>query len=97
MDAFVRQFNDDHASSVVVLMSHGEEGKIQDVNGELVILKDIFDKFKTCGALVDKPKMFFIQACRGSKYGVTIGNLFVVYFRFTFKQKQTNTSRHMAS
>ena len=76
MDAFVKQFDDGqaYASSVVVLMGHGKEGILKGVDGKPVILEDIFDKFKTCGALVDKPKMFFIQACRGSKYGVTIGN-----------------------
>ncbi|XP_020490057.2 caspase-3 [Labrus bergylta] len=55
------------ASFVCVLLSHGEEGGIYGT--------DAFEKFENftkyfkgdrCKSLVGKPKLFFIQACRGS-------------------------------
>ncbi|CAH1239241.1 CASP2 [Branchiostoma lanceolatum] len=70
----VRRFTnrDDHRSaecSVVVLMSHGEEGHICGTDGQLVALEDIFAMFDEhiCLLLKGKPKLFFIQACRGEK------------------------------
>ena len=69
-------------------MSHGTEGIIKGYDKKPVDLKDIFDKFKTCEALVDKPKMFFIQACRGSKYEIIIGNPFVVLDSHSNKQNK---------
>ncbi|XP_015245088.1 PREDICTED: caspase-3 [Cyprinodon variegatus] len=61
---------DDHsqnASFVCVLLSHGDEGVVYGTDG--------FEKFEdlirclkgdNCKSLVGKPKLFFIQACRGS-------------------------------
>ncbi|XP_028315148.1 caspase-3-like [Gouania willdenowi] len=55
------------ASFVCVLLSHGEEGLIFGTDG--------FERFETltlcfkgerCRTLLGKPKLFFIQACRGS-------------------------------
>ncbi|KAM9850171.1 caspase-3-like isoform 1-T2 [Aulostomus maculatus] len=63
---------EDHSASasfVCVLLSHGEEGGIYGTDG--------FDKFdnltkhfkgNNCKSLVGKPKLFFIQACRGSEF-----------------------------
>ncbi|KAI8500205.1 luteolysis [Branchiostoma belcheri] len=52
---------------IVVLMSHGARGLIYGTDGETVKYKDIFDMFnnKKCPSLQGKPKLFFIQACRG--------------------------------
>ncbi|XP_042349268.1 caspase-3b [Plectropomus leopardus] len=56
------------ASFVCVLLSHGEEGMIYGTDG--------FEKFEEltkyfkgdrCRSLVGKPKLFFVQACRGSE------------------------------
>ncbi|KAI8501662.1 luteolysis [Branchiostoma belcheri] len=54
-------------SCVVVLMSHGDEGVIYGTDDIPVQLDDIFGMFdnKNCPSLMEKPKMFFIQACRG--------------------------------
>ncbi|XP_035665912.1 caspase-2-like [Branchiostoma floridae] len=54
---------------VVVLMSHGEEGVIFGSDDVPVQLDDIFSMFdnKNCPRLKGKPKLFFIQACRGLK------------------------------
>ncbi|XP_071384600.1 caspase-3-like [Centroberyx affinis] len=55
------------ASLVCVLLSHGNEGVIYGTDGT-VELKKLTGYFKgdRCRSLVGKPKLFFIQACRGS-------------------------------
>ncbi|XP_046376831.1 caspase-3-like isoform X1 [Haliotis rufescens] len=49
-----------------VILSHGEEGAVYGTNGPVEI-KDLVDPFKghRCQSLAGKPKLFFIQACRG--------------------------------
>lgn len=51
-----------------VLLSHGEEGQIFATDG-LVRIDDLLAPFKgdVCGSLAGKPKLFFIQACRGNR------------------------------
>ncbi|XP_019377451.1 PREDICTED: caspase-3 [Gavialis gangeticus] len=61
---------EDHSkqsSFVCVLLSHGEEGVIFGTDGplELKMLTGLF-KGQSCKTLVGKPKLFFIQACRGT-------------------------------
>ncbi|XP_061100835.1 caspase-3a isoform X1 [Conger conger] len=61
---------DDHsksASFVCVLLSHGDEGILFGTDGcvELKILTSFF-RGDRCTSLVGKPKLFFIQACRGT-------------------------------
>lgn len=57
-------------SMVVCLLSHGLEGQIYGVDGVLVSIPDLLALFNGYMAkgLVGKPKLFFIQACRGSDY-----------------------------
>ncbi|XP_034642675.1 caspase-2 isoform X5 [Trachemys scripta elegans] len=54
-------------SCIVALLSHGIEGGIYGVDGKLLQLQEIFRLFDNanCPSLQNKPKMFFIQACRG--------------------------------
>ena len=68
---FAKQNDHRVADSVVVcLLSHGLEGQIYGVDGVLVSLRDLLELFNGYGAkdLIGKPKMFFIQACRGSDF-----------------------------
>nr|AAF98012.1 caspase 3B [Hydra vulgaris] len=61
--------NEDYSSMsccVVALLSHGEEGKIICTNESLNI-REITNLFCT-KALAGKPKLFLIQACRGTEY-----------------------------
>ncbi|XP_031561639.1 caspase-3-like [Actinia tenebrosa] len=63
----------DHKNSdsvIVCLLSHGLEGKIYGIDGGLVSIEDILKMFKGNNAkdLVGKPKLFFIQACRGGEF-----------------------------
>lgn len=55
------------ASFVCVLLSHGDEGVIYGTDG-FVDLRRLTGYFRgdRCKSLVAKPKLFFIQACRGS-------------------------------
>ncbi|XP_049589953.1 caspase-3-like [Syngnathus scovelli] len=57
-----------NASFVCVLLSHGEEGVIFGTDG-FEMLENLTKPFKghRCKTLVGKPKLFFIQACRGSE------------------------------
>ncbi|XP_066515907.1 caspase-3a [Hoplias malabaricus] len=55
------------ASFVCVLLSHGDEGVFFGTDGavELKALTSLF-RGNRCTSLVGKPKLFFIQACRGT-------------------------------
>ncbi|XP_062421632.1 caspase-2 isoform X2 [Pungitius pungitius] len=56
-------------SCVVCLLSHGVEGAIYGTDGRLLQLDWVFESFDNahCPLLQNKPKMFFIQACRGEE------------------------------
>ncbi|RVE76044.1 hypothetical protein OJAV_G00004870 [Oryzias javanicus] len=56
------------ASFVCILLSHGDEGVFFGTDGsvELKALTSLF-RGDHCRSLVGKPKLFFIQACRGTE------------------------------
>lgn len=56
-------------SCVVCLLSHGVEGAVYGTDGQLLQLDWVFGSFDNahCPLLQNKPKMFFIQACRGEE------------------------------
>ncbi|XP_059405270.1 caspase-22 [Carassius carassius] len=64
---------------VCCVMSHGDKTGVKGFDGQICPLNDITSPFDgvNCPALIDKPKVFFIQACRGhemqSKVLVTDG------------------------
>lgn len=65
--------SNDHSAAdsvVVCLLSHGLEGQIYGVDGVLVSIPDLLALFNGYMAkdLIGKPKLFFIQACRGSDF-----------------------------
>ncbi|KAK8774128.1 hypothetical protein V5799_011338 [Amblyomma americanum] len=56
---------------VVILMSHGRENEIFGSDGNIVHLHDdVYTLFnnENCPTLQGKPKIFFVQACRGMAY-----------------------------
>ncbi|XP_048378725.2 caspase-7-like [Stegostoma tigrinum] len=60
----------DHGSCFIsIISSHGEEGIIYGSDGCPVKLQDIYSMFtpQSCPSLAGKPKIFFIQACRGQQ------------------------------
>ncbi|XP_072280859.1 caspase-2 [Pyxicephalus adspersus] len=54
-------------SAIVAILSHGVDGAIYGTDSQMVKLQDIFTILDNahCPQLQNKPKMFFIQACRG--------------------------------
>lgn len=56
-------------SFVCCILSHGAEDKIYGSDSKMVNLSSIAERFDAgnCPSLAGKPKMFFIQACRGIK------------------------------
>lgn len=68
---------EDHSNSdclVVVVMTHGEQGVLYARDNKYNV-DSLWRPFigKACPSLIGKPKMFFIQACRGEQFdeGVT--------------------------
>ena len=62
--------HEDHSAYdcfVLCLMSHGKEGIFYGADGETVPLETVCDLFSNsnCRTLKGKPKLIFIQACRG--------------------------------
>lgn len=60
----------DHSSYdcfVLWLMSHGKSGEVVCFDGNMMPIQLIHDMFSKCETLSGKPKLFFIQACRGKK------------------------------
>ncbi|CAM5127552.1 unnamed protein product [Natator depressus] len=69
-EIYEQESREEHGDCFVsILSSHGEEGAIYDCRGELVKLTRIFQMLspQRCPVLAGKPKIFFIQACRGNK------------------------------
>ncbi|XP_073329680.1 caspase-8 [Pagrus major] len=54
---------------VCVILSHGNEGGVYGVDGDTVNIRELMEPFsgQYCSSLIQKPKMFFIQACQGTK------------------------------
>ena len=61
----------DHDALICVIMTHGDEDGLKGVDdrNESIDVEEITSLFQgdKCPQLVTKPKLFFIQACRGSK------------------------------
>ncbi|XP_060936715.1 caspase-2 isoform X3 [Limanda limanda] len=56
-------------SCVVCVLSHGVDGAVYGTDGQLLQLDWMFEAFDNshCPLLQNKPKMFFVQACRGDE------------------------------
>jgi hypothetical protein len=48
-----------------VAMSHGNKDEIVTRDNKLISFEEIMTPIKSCPTLMNKPKMFFFQACRG--------------------------------
>ena len=55
---------------VVFIMSHGEMGAIYSSDCKKILLEDFFTPFERNKSLKHKPKLFFVQACRGKDENV---------------------------
>ncbi|CAG2176214.1 unnamed protein product, partial [Oppiella nova] len=58
-----------HEALVVIILSHGCEDGVHGSDGQVVPVKTILGYFNNdyCTALIGKPKMFFLTACRGDE------------------------------
>ncbi|XP_014723324.1 caspase-7 isoform X1 [Equus asinus] len=72
MKSLLKQASEeDHRNSACfacILLSHGEENLIYGTDG-MTPIKDLTGHFRgdRCKTLLEKPKLFFIQACRGTE------------------------------
>ncbi|XP_040213148.1 caspase-3-like isoform X2 [Rana temporaria] len=62
----------DHANNdsfICFILSHGCQETVLGVDGKKVLIKDLTSCFngQNCKSLIGKPKVFFIQACRGDE------------------------------
>jgi len=59
---------------VIILSSHGAKDVILGVDGSVSRLDDLFSLFNPiqCNSLRNKPKLFFVQACRGGDNEITV-------------------------
>ena len=68
--ALFRAARADHAAAdcfVCAILSHGDEGLVYGVDGPLE-LDALLQPFRHSRSLAGKPKLFFVQACRGSSF-----------------------------
>ncbi len=70
MKEMKKRDHSNYDSFTCCLMSHGSEGIIQGTDGKNVKINEIATHLngKQCESLAGKPKMFFIQACRGTSF-----------------------------
>lgn len=61
----VAESNSQHDSVVVFIGTHGEKDRVYGSDDEPVFIEEIQSIFIKSEKLVGKPKIFFIQACRG--------------------------------
>ena len=69
-DRLMKMSQRDHSnydSFVCCILSHGEHNIIHGANSEPVNLNDLTGIMKYCVSLRNKPKLFFIQCCRGEE------------------------------
>ncbi|TSM68858.1 Caspase-8 [Bagarius yarrelli] len=61
---------------VCCVLTHGFEGGLYGVDGEKVLIMELLKLLDglNCGSLLQKPKLFFIQACQGQReqQGITL-------------------------
>ena len=67
MEGIRMKDHSNYDSFVCCILSHGKEGQIYGSDSVMVSLDDITTKLNgdNCPSLLEKPKIFFLQACRG--------------------------------
>ena len=69
LESVAREDHSRHDCFVLIIMSHGALGSIYGVDGMPVRCAEIKSMFKPgkCPSLLNKPKIFFFQACQGEQ------------------------------
>jgi len=52
---------------IIFIMSHGDKNKVKAADSNNIYIEEFIDPFKENISLKNKPKLFFIQMCRGKK------------------------------
>ncbi len=67
LEDLAKQDFSSYASLVVCILSHGDEGVVEGVDGVNVKINELKYKFNSnvCPTLNGKPKIWIIQACQG--------------------------------
>ena len=65
---FAAKDHSEYDAFVCIIMSHGNRDQIQGVNGKNIALENLMSDFKagSCPSLAGKPKLFIVQAGRGT-------------------------------
>jgi hypothetical protein len=56
----------DKSCFILAVSTHGEKGGVLYATDEAILLSALVEPIQHCSSLVGKPKLIFIQACRGS-------------------------------
>ena len=74
---------------IIFIMSHGDKSKIISSDSQEIYLSEFIAPLKTNASLKSKPKIFFIQACRGNNEmiadnptGITRSSSNIVHSRY---------------
>ena len=70
MEVMLSMAHRNHAnydSFICCILTHGEQNMVHGADSIPVSLLDLTGVMKMCSTLINKPKMFFIQACRGDR------------------------------
>ncbi|XP_016304622.1 caspase 8, apoptosis-related cysteine peptidase, like 1 [Sinocyclocheilus anshuiensis] len=71
MQNVIKEFSERYHSKmdafVCCILSHGEKGSVLGIDGKPVPIRELTQPFAECHTLVNKPKLFFIQACQGNE------------------------------
>ncbi|XP_059416674.1 caspase-8-like [Carassius carassius] len=64
---FAKKDHNQMGAFVCCVLSHGQKGAVLGVDAQGVEIREITKPIAECHTLASKPKLFFIQACQGSK------------------------------
>jgi hypothetical protein len=60
---------------IMFIMSHGDKNKVTAADSNNIYIEEFIDPFKENRSLKNKPKLFFIQSCRGKKKMASIDQI----------------------
>lgn len=69
LNRIAREDHSEYDAFVCCILTHGELFKVKGTDNKCIRIYDLALKFRgnACRSLIDKPKMFFIQACQGTE------------------------------
>ncbi|XP_060683539.1 caspase-8-like [Hemiscyllium ocellatum] len=75
MDRYREMDHSQRDCFVCCILTHGKQGVMCGTDGQMVAIREITSLFSgsQCPTLLEKPKLFFIQACQGTKKQDSVG------------------------